>query len=140
MTIKEVAQQAGISHQALYKKIKSRGIKLDDLKDPVNGQLSERGEQIVRDIIAGKTDATKVETEVENSSSEIEKLRNKVEQLEAINSQLIQERDFLKTALDQSQKLQALTLARIPPALPAPEQKGIRGWFARRREKKGESS
>lgn len=143
MTIKEVAQQAGISHQALYKKLKSRGIKLEDLKDPENGQLSERGEQIVRDVIAGKPDETQAETRVENSSSEIEKLRNKVEYLEAVNSQLIEERDFLKnalnqaqTALDQAQKLYAITLQKMPVALPAPEKRGIRGWFSRRRGNK----
>lgn len=140
MTIKEVAQQAGISHQALYKKIKNRGIKTEDLKDAETGELSEKGLEILKDLIESKNDddqsGGKVESRVEKLQSEIEKLRNEVASAEARVQILTEERDFLRTALDQAQKLQALTLARVPAALPAPEKHGLFGWFSRRREKK----
>jgi len=147
MKIKEVAQLAGISHQAIYKKIKSRGIKTEDLKDPETGELSEKGIEIVKELIAAKSDddqvATEVATEVARLRDEVEKLRNEVEHAEEKIRLLTEERDFLKTALDQAQtaldqaqKLQAITLQKIPAALPAPEKHGIRGWFSRRREKK----
>ena len=147
MTIKEVAQQAGISHQAIYKKLKNRGIKTEDLKDAETGELSEKGLEILKDLIESKNDddlcGDKVESEVEKLRGEIEKLRNEVEHAEEKIHMLTEERDFLRTALnraqtalDQAQKLQAITSQKIPAALPAPEKRGIFGWFSRRREKK----
>lgn len=135
MTIKEVAQVTGLSQQAIYKKIKSRGIKIEDLKDKETGQLSEHGEEVIRELFIDKKDEKQVSTEVEKLRAEVEKLRNQVEFLEERNRQLTEERDFLKTALSQAQQLQALTLARIPAALPPAEKHGIFGWFSRRRGK-----
>lgn len=139
MTIKDVAQVTGLSQQAIYKKIKARGIMLEELKDKETGQLSKHGEEVIRDLFSDKKDEKKVEkqdsTEIEKLKAEVEKLRNKVEYLEEKNNQLTEERDFLKTALNQAQQLQALTLARIPAALPPAEKRGIRGWFSRRRGK-----
>lgn len=52
-------------------------------------------------------------------------LRAKVESLQSMNDMLVSERDYLRQALENSQKLQAITASKIP-ALPAPgEHKGI---------------
>lgn len=155
MNIKEVSQQTGISQQAIYKKIRNRGIRIEDLKDKESGQLSEYGEAVIQELFfneKGKNDRSKrVEKPVDKSTFEneklnleIEKLRNQIEnlenqvnQLEAIKESLTEERDYLKKALDQAQQLQLVTLSKIPMALPAPEH-GIKGWLARRRARKEE--
>lgn len=50
MTIKEIAAEKGISYQAIYKRIKGAGISLSSLKDKRTGQLTQEGEQKLRQI------------------------------------------------------------------------------------------
>ena len=144
MTIKEVAQLTGLTHQAIYKKIKANGLRLDNLKDKTTGQLTAEGEAIIKDLFcisepppaADATEVEKLTTTVAELTTEVEKLRNQVaNQAERITA-LTEERDFLRTALDQAQKLQAITLAKVPsaPALPSGEKKkrGLFGWFSKK--------
>jgi len=134
MTINEVAQRYGISHQAVYKRIKSAGHKLNELKDKTTGQLTPDGEAIVLALFSDENqapppDATQVEklkTEVAELRPEVEKLRNQVATLEERLKTVTEERDFLRTTLEttnknleNAQQLQAMTLAKLPALLPA---------------------
>lgn len=133
MTIKEVAQLTGLSHQAIYKKLKARGLKVETLKNKETGQLTEDGERTIRELFNLSTSAPEpVATEVEKLTTENEKLRNQVANLEKRVEELTGERDFLRRTLDtttealtNAQKLQAATLAKMP-LLPSGEPGRLR--------------
>lgn len=149
MTVKEFAALVGVSHQAIYKKLKGRGVAVDSIKDKVTGQLTEEGEALLREIYGIKEqreeqrenqaeEAAEVErgaappadqkqekglrNQVAELTGEVERLRNQVAALEEKEKALTEERDFLRLSLERSQQLQALTASKIPnpaPALPA---------------------
>lgn len=132
MTIKEVAQLTGLSHQAIYKKIKAKGMKLEELKDKATGQFTPEGEAAIRGLFnITDTEETPVATEL---TTEVERLRNLVEKQGEQIKALTDERDFLRLTLERSQHLEAAALAKLPsapPALPAGEKHGLRNWLQR---------
>ena len=164
MTVKELAQQTGLSQQAIYKRLKSHGMRLESLKDKATGQFTAEGLQAVTelfqlDITGDKPSHTEplqsaaqaekaVDSEVERLKKEVERLTTEVEKLNNQNSTMVEkvetlesERDYLRQALQQAQTLQAMTLAKLP-ALPAGKTDragGLRGWWNRRKRQKGES-
>lgn len=121
MTIKDVAQRTNLTHQAIYKRLKSKGIKLNDIKDSKTGQFTDEGEQIVLDLFnlsetaeqASEASKTASDDELHNCVNELttenEKLRNQVEMLTS-------ERDFLRQSLEREQQLQAMTLTKLLPS------------------------
>ena len=146
MNVKEVATLTGLTHQAIYKRIKAAGYKLEELKDKASGQFTPEGEAVLREMFnldelqpKLTTEVDELTTQVAELTTEVEKLRNQVATLEAQAQALTEERDFLRVTLEHSQQLQAATLAKVPsaPALPAPRG-GLRGWWARLRGKDGE--
>ena len=143
MNVKEVATLTGLTHQAIYKRIKAAGYKLEELKDKTSGQFTPEGEAVLREMFnldeLQPELTTELATKVAELTTEVEKLRNQVATLEAQAKALTEERDFLRVTLEHSQQLQAATLAKVPsaPALPAPRG-GLRGWWARLRGKDGE--
>lgn len=143
MTVKEVASLTGLTHQAVYKRIKTAGFSLDELKDKSTGQFTPEGEDVLRELFnldsVQPELTTELTTKVEELTTENERLRNQVTTLETKAQALTEERDFLRVTLEHSQQLQAATLAKVPsaPALPAPRG-GLRGWWARLRGKDGE--
>ena len=143
MNVKEVATLTGLTHQAIYKRIKAAGYKLEELKDKTSGQFTPEGEAVLREMFnldeLQPELTTELTTKVAELTTEVEKLRNQVATLEAQAQALTEERDFLRVTLEHSQQLQAATLAKVPsaPALPAPRG-GLRGWWARLRGKDGE--
>lgn len=165
MTIKDIAAAAGLSHQAIYKRLKARGVKLEDIKIKGTGELTAEGEALIKEIFSlqdkqeesappppaaeEKAAPVEVESEVEKLrnqvaelSGEVEKLRNQVATLEDREKALTDERDFLRLSLERSQQLQAITAQKIPnppPALPAggdqQQRRGLFGWIRRGRER-----
>lgn len=155
MTIRDVTRLTGLSHQAVYKKIKTAGLNMDELKDKATGQLTPDGEQKVRDLfgIAEDTgtpqekplqpDATELRNQVAELTTEVEKLRNHLATAEDQIKALTEERDFLRVTLERSQHLEAAAIAKLPsPAAlltdgsgDQEQRRGLRGWFARRRNR-----
>ena len=151
MTIKDIAAAAGLSHQAIYKRLKARGVKLESIKIKGTGELTAEGEALMREIFnlkdqqeeaAPPPPAAEEKAAPAEVESEVEKLRNQVETLEQREKALTEERDFLRLSLERSQQLQAITAQKIPnppPALPAggdqQQRRGLFGWI-RRRDKK----
>ena len=108
MTIREIAEAHGTSVQNVYKKLRSRKIKVDSLKD-ATGQLTEAGEKTILELLEHST----------GFKPEVEKLKTEVERLKTQVEMLTSERDYLRTALEHEQALHGLALQKI--ALPAPE-------------------
>lgn len=142
MTIKDVAARTGLSHQAIYKRLKANGLSVSDLKDKASGQLTEEGERILAEMFSIKAEEPTVDdergtnereqaeeptaesgseelrNEVARLTTEVEKLRNQVATLEEKNTALTEERDFLRLSLERSQQLQAITASKIPNPRP----------------------
>lgn len=153
MTIKEVAQLTGLSHQAIYKRLKAHGVKLETLKDKATGQLTSEGEAAILVLFNisdnGPTADEKPEekTQPDPQKNEVAELRNQVEKLQSEVAQLRNqvaslesERDYLRLSLEREQQLHGLTISKLPtppPALPpAPQERGkIRAWWHRIRGK-----
>ena len=160
MTIKEIAERAGLSHQAIYKRLKARGVALDQIKNKDTGELTAEGEALLLELFnlqdqtereappppekaappAAEDEAGELRNQVERLNNqvaelnnEVEKLRNQVATLEEKEKALTEERDFLRLSLERSQQLQAITAAKIPnppPALPAGGEEKERGLRA----------
>jgi chromosome segregation ATPase len=133
MNVKEVATLTGLTHQAIYKRIKAAGYKLDELKDKASGQFTPEGEAVLREMFnldeLQPELTTELTTKVAELTTEVEKLRNQVETLE-------NERDFLRLTLEREQQLHGLTISKLPtppPALPPSDaEKGrLRTWWDR---------
>lgn len=137
MTIKEVAERTGLSHQAIYKRLKARGIRLDDIRDKATGQLTPEGGTVIAELFPvtassipeekkAETQVEKLRNQVAELTTEVEKLRNQVETLE-------NERDFLRTTLEREQQLHGIALSKLPPALPPAEEdrSRLRSWWDR---------
>jgi len=148
MTIKEVAQLTGLTHQAIYKRLKNRGVDLATMKDKATGQFTPEGAAIIMELFDIKApneaakgpqipDATEVETlrnQVFKMTTEIEFLRNQVTSLEG-------ERDYLRGALEREQNVAGMSVAQLKASaqvLPAADEgKGkVRTWWERIRGKR----
>lgn len=133
MTIKELSTRAGISVQAVYKRLKQKGVDISTLKDPETGQITPEGEKVMENLfnLKGPSEAAKTpnSTEVERLKTEVEKLTTTVESLTAQVEALTNERDYLRGALDREQQLHAMTLQKVPAALPAGKKRGLLAWF-----------
>lgn len=150
MTIKELAQELGVSHQAVYKKLTKNGIKLDALKNPRTGEITPDGEKTIRGLFApqqeteasttkaesqvstGSPDvASEVETKLQELNNEVESLRHdltdarhRAELAEMRATAAEGERDFLRAQLDNAIKANALaSMKRLAP--PEDSQKGL---------------
>ena len=127
MNVKEVATLTGLTHQAIYKRIKAAGYKLEELKDKATGQFTPEGEALLREMFnldeLQPELTTELTTKVAELTTEVEKLRNQVATLE-------NERDFLRVTLEREQQLHGITLTKIPTpptALPEGRSEPTRG-------------
>ena len=142
MTIKDVSTMTGTSVQAVYKRLKAKGLNLDEIRDKETGHLTPEGEAEVEELFKIKFKEFKTkEQEVVNLLSDLDRLKSelstaqtRIEVLEAQVKLLENERDHLREAADRSQLLQLETLKKIPAALPAPEKKWRFPWFHRKEE------
>ena len=160
MTISEAARLAGVSNQAVYKRLKSRGIKPDSIREK-SGELTEEGAALMRELFPILQDEVErapqapadepaaappppAPDEVERLTTRVDELTKQVDELttrltttEARAQALQDERDYLRGALEKSQQLQALTASKIPNPPPAltdgREEKQRRGLWARLR-------
>lgn len=146
MTISEAARRAGVSNQAVYKRLKARGILPDSIREKGSGILTEEGEALMRELFpaidehearpapppvdepaaAPPDEVERLTTEVERLSTRVDELTTEVDRLttrlttsEARAQALQDERDYLRGALDKSQQLQAMTAQKIPNPPPA---------------------
>lgn len=164
MRIKQVSEKVGLSHQAIYKRLRARGIKAEDITQKNTGELTAEGWALMLElfpILQGEEErseqpqaeapAAAEPSEIERLQGEVARLRGEVAQaegkvatMEAQLQALTEERDYLRGALERSQQLQALTAQKIPnppPALPAggdQQRRGLFGWLRRKDQRTGE--
>lgn len=154
MTVKDVAEMAGISVQSVYKRFKANGLKVESLKNKETGHFTPAGEAEVERIFnlsckPFKPDFKPIKpdsTEVERLKAEVEKLKESLNQVkEELNTTTIRaevltarcqllenERDHLRDKLEKTLLLQLETIRTIPAALPAGEKKWHLPWFKKR--------
>lgn len=123
MTVKEFAQSIGKSSQAVYQKIKERGILLDNLKDKDGKNLSQEGLSVLASLF--NNEPLKVDEKDKELKAKIQHLEeeNAILKAELEKSKVLLQMkdemvDMLKNQLDYMQRLQALTLQRIPDHRP----------------------
>lgn len=153
MTIREAAERAGVTNQAIYKRLKARGIRPESIRVQGSGELTKEGEELMRELFpvmdesaarpappASDEPAAAPPDEVERLTTERDELRRRVDELttrlttaEARAQALQDERDYLRGALDKSQQLQAMTAQKIPNPPPAltDGERPRRGLWAR---------
>lgn len=140
MTVKEAAALYSISPQAIYQRLKSKGVDIRTIKNKA-GELTPEGEQLLEDLfdrtsVTGEGDPVISQAQQEQKKQDealtlqVEKLTAEVDFLKAQVEILKEERDYLRRALDQSQQLHAMTMRMLPPA-PA-ERRGVFSWLASR--------
>lgn len=140
MTIKEAATLYGVSPQAIYQRLKSKGVDIRAIKTKT-GELTPDGERILGDLfdrtsVTGDGEQTESprdqgQTKQEEAlNAQLEMLKAEVDFLKAQVELLKEERDYLRRALDQSQQLQAMTMRMLPPA-PA-ERRSVFSWLTSR--------
>lgn len=71
MTIKDVAARTGLSHQAIYKRLKANGLSVSDLKDKASGQLTEEGERILAEMFSIQAEESAPEEPTEAEALEL---------------------------------------------------------------------
>lgn len=124
MTIKEAAQLAGCTTAAIYKKLKKKGVRLDDIRDAKTGILTPDGERLMIESFnladaakpAENAPKTAVDNEVERLITENEKLSTEIDKLTNQVELLTGERDNLRAILEREQQLHAMTLTKLLPA------------------------
>lgn len=137
MTIKEAAERYDITVQAIYSRLKKNGIRLEKLKNPDTGDLTEDAEAIFERLFnkdgrakreSFKLTSERLQADVYRLESENSALVEKLKQLEAENTALRAEKERLFKLAEQAQELQRATLERLlPPPADNTETEGQRG-------------
>lgn len=128
MTVAELAQELGRSHQAIYKRIAKAGLKMADLRDSSTGQLTPQGVEAIRGLYANSSgeSCAKGAQELAKLRAEVEELRkaaadalHRAELADVKAAAAENERDYLREQLDAAIKANALASMK---RLTAPEE------------------
>ena len=132
MTIKQYAQKAGVSPQAVYQRLKKNKIKVESLTEKGTGELSGEGIVILDKLFDPENRPTKPPKDemIEALEQQIEALRvivstkeERLKSLEAEAAALREDKEYFKQALDKSQNnLAAIKNLLAGPEQPKPEQ------------------
>lgn len=107
MTIAEFAKEKGITPQAVYKRVKKLGINLETIRKPDKTLTAEGLIALQRAFELSTVDTFQVVT-VDNLKNQLKDMQHKVEMAEARAAAAENERDFLRTQLDNALKANAL--------------------------------
>lgn len=129
MNIKDFAELYGVSSQAVYQRINRAGLNIKKLKDPDTGELSEAGQEAIKQLFTqhSQVSVDELKDEINTLQKELASLKSENEAIKARVHELETERDWLR---GQHSEL----LSRIPAALPAAGQTvqtEKRGFWAR---------
>ena len=127
MTIKQYAEKAGVSPQAVYQRLKKNKIKVDSLTEKGSGELSGEGMAILNKLFDPENRQIKPakDEKIEALEQQISELRaqlsskdERIKSLEEQNKGLQDDKDYFKQALDKSQN----NLSEIKALLPGAAQ------------------
>ena len=137
MTVREAAALAGVTPQAIYKRLQSAEKPLDTLRNKDTKQLTADGIAVLAAIYPALAapDESDLSAQVTELTKQVTELNNSVIKLTAQVEALTSERDHLRQVLDHEQQLHAALLAKLP-ALPADtsETRKKTHWWERLRK------
>lgn len=125
MTIKQAAEKYSISPQAVYQRLKKRGINVNTLMDKETQELTPEGEMILDKLFDKKQAPLKANSTAyaDELRSQLAQLRielstkeEKIKSLEKETESLKSDRDYLRSALDKAQDNYSETIKRLPGA------------------------
>ena len=114
MTIKEFANEQGITPQAVYQRLKSAGIEISALKDAETGEITPAGADTIKAIFSNtskqddKENAlkiTRLQDELNKKAQELESFKTRVEELQQERDSWKETAKGLQDALKQAQTL-----------------------------------
>ena len=149
MTIKQAAEQYGISVQAIYSRLKKESIMLETLKDAETGELTADAEVVFAKLFdkekrngsnfnSSLQRLKAAQEEIIRLNQEKSDLIERVKQLEIDKAELKEEKERLMEIAQQAQELHKTALERmLPPAKEETEGQarrgGVLGWLFGRR-------
>lgn len=128
MTIKQYAEQLGISPQAVYQRLKKNRIKIESLTEKGTGELTGEGTVILNKLFDPENRQTKpakderieaLEQQIAELRAELSSKAERVKSLEEQAASLKEDKEYFKQALDKAQN----NLSEIKALLPGPEKK-----------------
>ena len=133
-TVREIAEEIGVSKTAIMKQIENLDLHTELQRRGNQFVISEEQESLIKSAFSEKSKTNKSQSETKNDTSIIAVLQTTIE---ALRDQLaVKDRqiDALTAALQASQALQAGALRQLPePELQEPTQPPRRHWWQRRR-------
>ena len=160
MTIKQFAQEHGISEQAVYQKLRKQGLKVDKLKNTENAsnksELSDEGlntlnklferrlilnqvdKQVSKQIERLETENAQLKNQLATATAEAEQLTGKVKELETENARLTGKLEAYETtsatltdALTAAQRIADQAQQLHAMQIKALPGGGIKSWFSK---------
>ena len=125
MTIKQKADELGVSPQAVYQRLKKNGIAVYKLSDPKTKELTADGEIVISKLFSQPNEDFKPTKQaiVDELNQQLSKLREDnaglIEKVAAQAEEIRQlkaDKESLTKALDKAQDLHQQTLNRLLPA------------------------
>ena len=128
MTIKQYAEQMGVSPQAVYQRLKKNKVKVESLTDKGTGELTGEGTVILnklfnpenRQIKPAKDERIEaLEQQIAELRAELSSKAERIKSLEEQTANLKDDKEYFKQALDKAQN----NLSEIKALLPGPGEK-----------------
>lgn len=128
MTIKQYAEQLGISPQAVYQRLKKNKLKVESLTEKGSGDLTGEGTAILNKLFDPENRQTKpikderieaLEQQIAELRAEVSSKAERIKSLEEQAASLKDDKEYFKQALDKAQN----NLSEIKALLPGPGEK-----------------
>lgn len=129
MTIKQYAQEAGVSPQAVYQRLKKNKIKVESLTEKGSGELSGEGLVILNKLFDPENRQTKpakdekieaLEQRITDLLAQLSSKDERIKGLEEQNETLKEDKAYFKQALEKEQSNLSEIKALLPGAQASP--------------------
>lgn len=147
MTMRAIAEQLGVSIPTLYRKLKTEGVKVSELRDDKTGKVTPAGAAIIADLFRGSEDNTAIQDVLNGVSQTVTHetalqdgdetltvavLRERIAGVEERLSMMTAERDRLRSECDRLMSLLEAEQRQRQQLLTDGRGRGLLGWFRRR--------
>ena len=130
MTIKQYAEEKGISPQAVYQRLKKNKIKVESITEKGTGELTGEGTVILDKLFSTENRQIKpikdekieaLEKQLSEARAQLSSKDELIKSLEKERDSLKEDKDYFKQALNQAQT----NLSDIKALLPGPGQQAV---------------
>lgn len=146
MTIKQYAEEMGVSPQSVYQRLKKNKIRVESMTEKGTGELTGEGRAVLDKLYSPENRPTKSskDEQLEVLNNQVSTIRQenavlieKVKRLEAEVSALKEDKDYLSKALEREQMNNADFIKLLPGKVEQqPEKLTWKERFTGRREKR----